>query len=315
MAENHQQQDDDSWRKIILFIDNCPAHKLVTLSNLKCQFLPANTTSKLQPCDAGIIQNIQLHFRIQLLKHVLELIEKDLTSTGPQLVGRIDLLDAILWWVNAWKLVSPDTINKCFKKCGFGKFFNVLHYVLSVICHSCHKPLHHMLSMLPFILTCPFSTSIRSGYQIINCFLQYSTGANAEMEVNAGAETPATSADCPEESCSAERPAYESLLPEGVTMEEYCAIDADAQTSTLEEVVPESETEQDVQEEEEEDVAVEQPISSVGEVYASLHKLKRFCVSRGVMGGCDLLSNFEKVISDDCVRKSKQASLDAWLKK
>ena len=132
------------------------------------------------------------------------------------------------------------------------------------------------------------------------------------MEVNAGAETPATSADCPEESCSAERPAYESLLPEGVTMEEYCAIDANAQTSTLEEVVSESETEQ---EEEEEDVAVEQPISSVGDVYASLHKLKRFCVLRGVMGGCDLLSNFEKVISDDCVRKSKQASLDAWLKK
>ena len=77
-------------------------------------------------------------------------------------------------------------------------------------------------------------------------------------------------------------------------------------------IFSESETEQ---EEEEEDVAVEQPLSSVGEVYATLHKLKRFYVLRVVMGGCDLLSNFEKVISDDCVRKSKQASLDAWLKK
>ncbi len=46
-------------RKILLFVDNCPAHP----KKLKCQLqavkvvhLPPNTTSKLQPMDMGIIQ-------------------------------------------------------------------------------------------------------------------------------------------------------------------------------------------------------------------------------------------------------------------
>ena len=34
-------------------------------------FLPPNTTSKLQPCDAGILQNVKLLFRKSLVHHVL----------------------------------------------------------------------------------------------------------------------------------------------------------------------------------------------------------------------------------------------------
>ncbi|KAE9528600.1 hypothetical protein AGLY_012175 [Aphis glycines] len=39
-------------RKIIIFVDNCTAHNNPpTLSNVRIEFLPANTTSKLQPLD------------------------------------------------------------------------------------------------------------------------------------------------------------------------------------------------------------------------------------------------------------------------
>lgn len=46
-------------RKVCLFIDNCPAHPKVQLSNIKLVFFPSNCTSKLQPCDQGIIANFK----------------------------------------------------------------------------------------------------------------------------------------------------------------------------------------------------------------------------------------------------------------
>ena len=58
-------------RKILLLIDNCPAHPPVTASNVKLVFLPPNTTSRLQPCDAGIIRAFKAHYRKRLLRHVL----------------------------------------------------------------------------------------------------------------------------------------------------------------------------------------------------------------------------------------------------
>ena len=32
----------------------------------------------------------------------------------------LTVLDAILWAKQAWDTVSPETIQKCFRKCGFG---------------------------------------------------------------------------------------------------------------------------------------------------------------------------------------------------
>jgi hypothetical protein len=44
-------------RKILLFIDNCPAHpKIDDLKSVKLEFFPPNTTSILQPMDQGVIR-------------------------------------------------------------------------------------------------------------------------------------------------------------------------------------------------------------------------------------------------------------------
>ena len=48
---------------ILLYIDNCTAHPKVHLSNIKLIFLPPNTTSQLQPLDAGIIQAVKMIYR------------------------------------------------------------------------------------------------------------------------------------------------------------------------------------------------------------------------------------------------------------
>ena len=54
-------------RNIMLFLDNAGCHpgELVgKYSNIiKVCFLPANTTSKLQPLDLGIIKNFKAHYR------------------------------------------------------------------------------------------------------------------------------------------------------------------------------------------------------------------------------------------------------------
>lgn len=50
---------------VLLLLDNCTSHKLdnLTLENVEVYFLPPNTTSKLQPMDAGIIMSFKKHYR------------------------------------------------------------------------------------------------------------------------------------------------------------------------------------------------------------------------------------------------------------
>ena len=60
-------------RNVILFIDNAPCHPpdlKGKFSNINVCFLPKNTTSRLQPLDAGIIQNFKVKYRKLLLKFV-----------------------------------------------------------------------------------------------------------------------------------------------------------------------------------------------------------------------------------------------------
>ena len=104
-------------RKILLFVDNCSAHPHVDLSNVNLMFLPPNTTSRLQPCDAGIIATFKAHYRKRLLRHVLTVMDD--VSSATDLSKRVDVKDAISWASLAWSAVTDTNISKCFAKCGF----------------------------------------------------------------------------------------------------------------------------------------------------------------------------------------------------
>ena len=107
-------------RKILLFMDNVSSHggaSILNLSNVTCKFLPANTTSCLQPLDAGIIQMFKLHFRKQLLTHVI--VRIDGCSSATEVTKSVTVLNAITWIDKAWKAVQPMTVTKCFLACGF----------------------------------------------------------------------------------------------------------------------------------------------------------------------------------------------------
>ena len=81
--------------KIVLLIDNCGAHPDLQMSNVKTVFLPPNTTSKLQPCDAGIIQNVKQIYRKRMMRSLL--MKMDECTVASELAKKINVLDAILW--------------------------------------------------------------------------------------------------------------------------------------------------------------------------------------------------------------------------
>uniref|UniRef100_A0A2H8TWR2 Tigger transposable element-derived protein 1 n=1 Tax=Melanaphis sacchari TaxID=742174 RepID=A0A2H8TWR2_9HEMI len=67
-------------RNILLLIDNCPAHIIdcIKLIHIKVIFLPANTTSIIQPCNQGIIRTFKAYYRSAIRGKVLAVIDNGL---------------------------------------------------------------------------------------------------------------------------------------------------------------------------------------------------------------------------------------------
>ena len=71
MTKNIFQEFVDQWNEklvqdgieILLLVDNFSGHKVDEPSNIRIEFLPANTTSKVQPLDLGVIANFKHYFR------------------------------------------------------------------------------------------------------------------------------------------------------------------------------------------------------------------------------------------------------------
>jgi hypothetical protein len=85
-------------QKVILFLDNCSAHiKDVDLEKFNIQlrnttllYLSPNTTSKIQPCDAGIIRTFKAYYRCRFNNQLLSRIKSNVAD--PE---KINLLDSI----------------------------------------------------------------------------------------------------------------------------------------------------------------------------------------------------------------------------
>lgn len=106
-------------RKVLLFVDNAPCHKVagLNLENVKVEFLPANTTSILQPLDQGVIHIFKVYFRQIMVRKQLLAIEKGLTTKD--FLKTISILDALTFSKRAWWLVKGESIKNCFQKVWF----------------------------------------------------------------------------------------------------------------------------------------------------------------------------------------------------
>ena len=97
-------------RSILLTMDNagCHPHDLEgKFSNIKVVFLPANTTSKLQPLDLGIIKNFKTYYRKLFLRYLLTKIDQ--CSSATEISKSITILQAIRWTSEAWKTVESTS--------------------------------------------------------------------------------------------------------------------------------------------------------------------------------------------------------------
>lgn len=101
-------------RKVLLIIDNCPAHTVkYELTSIEVLFLPKNTTGILQPMDLGIIRNFKLHFNHYKLSSLLTKIENG--ANVYTVYKNLTLKDTIIFADLAWTDVKVETIYNCFK--------------------------------------------------------------------------------------------------------------------------------------------------------------------------------------------------------
>ncbi|GBN68787.1 hypothetical protein AVEN_193224-1 [Araneus ventricosus] len=83
------------------------------MNALKVVFLAPNTTSKLQPLDQGIIRSFKVFYREELVKKVVDSIDKN------QKMKPVNMLDCMRMADRAWMNVTQKTIKNCFEKDGF----------------------------------------------------------------------------------------------------------------------------------------------------------------------------------------------------
>ena len=99
-----------------MFSDNASSHGDCQLSKVILKFLPANTTSHLQPLDQGILRAFKARYKKHLLRSLLSKIER--FESVSELCKEITLVDAINWIAKAWSEKASLTLTKCFKTTG-----------------------------------------------------------------------------------------------------------------------------------------------------------------------------------------------------
>lgn len=109
-------------RRVLLLVDNVSSHKAsADLTNVTLQMLPPNTTSFLQPQDAGIIAAFKARIRKMQQRRVVDLFdellsqEDDIGEKDVDALFNVDVLTAMRWAEEAWHEVSSEAITRCWQ--------------------------------------------------------------------------------------------------------------------------------------------------------------------------------------------------------
>src|SRR5205085_10251808 len=88
--------------KVLLLIDNTPSHiwQDSEYPNLAIVALPPNTTSKLQPLDAGIIAALKCQIRKQQLAYALDILDHEANPNPYKVAHSKAMRCARIAWTN-----------------------------------------------------------------------------------------------------------------------------------------------------------------------------------------------------------------------
>ena len=103
-----------------LLLDNASCHgshlTLPCLKNVTVIFLPKNTTSFLQPLDAGIIASVKRRYRKEQVLSALSS-----KQTNMKLLYNVDQLTAMKWISEIWQSLDSSIVFNCWMKTGIIK--------------------------------------------------------------------------------------------------------------------------------------------------------------------------------------------------
>ena len=120
-------------RKVAMILDNCPSHIDNNMSNVKLFFLPAMTTSLIQPLDCGIIKIFKDFYRYTyffIIENGMMMNDISHILIDKNIIKETTLLDAIIMAQICWEKVKRQTILDCFGHCFKTKgFFNKIKHI------------------------------------------------------------------------------------------------------------------------------------------------------------------------------------------
>ena len=110
---------------VCLLVDNCPAHPRSIMDHdprVIVMFLPANTTSLIQPMDQGIIRNLKLNLHNHIYKDLIQSIDstpltKSTAAPVADFYKKLNILDCINYLGKSWEQVKDSTMINCWHKC------------------------------------------------------------------------------------------------------------------------------------------------------------------------------------------------------
>ena len=112
--------------KALLLMDNAPPHPSIQSlqsqdGNIKCLFLPPNTTSLIQPMDQGVLESTKRRYRKELLRKLLlydttTSAEDDPKLTVVEFWKKLNIKDVMFMIAKAWNDIPESTIRASWNK-------------------------------------------------------------------------------------------------------------------------------------------------------------------------------------------------------
>ncbi|XP_053968607.1 jerky protein homolog-like [Anastrepha ludens] len=95
--------------KVLLLLDNCPAHPDVNAmisDNVTVKYLPPNCTSLIQPMDQGAIRSFKCQYRKFIVQKLVD------SNSRHEFVKSLNIKSALWTAATSWDSVTPRVLNK-----------------------------------------------------------------------------------------------------------------------------------------------------------------------------------------------------------